>query len=178
MRKKRKSPHILRFKAFSLGEMEREKVSKCVAFLLPTRKHSRPHTLDGARFAYSLFSPLSHSLYPPPAAEIFRNNVPQIGNFSEQRSSNFLEECFIESAFLLFYISLLYLPKKAAHSSARDLLSGPRHESSNLLTAKKKDSLKTVLFLWRRRRDSNSRAGYPTYTLSRGASSAYLSTSP
>ena len=33
-------------------------------------------------------------------------------------------------------------------------------------------------FIWRRRRDSNSRAGYPTYTLSRGASSAYLSTSP
>ena len=31
---------------------------------------------------------------------------------------------------------------------------------------------------WRRRRDSNPRAGFPTYTLSRGASSAYLSTSP
>ena len=31
---------------------------------------------------------------------------------------------------------------------------------------------------WRRRRDLNSRAGYPTYTLSRGASSANLSTSP
>ena len=30
----------------------------------------------------------------------------------------------------------------------------------------------------RRRRDSNSRAGFPTYTLSRGASSTYLSTSP
>ena len=32
---------------------------------------------------------------------------------------------------------------------------------------------------WRRRRDLNSRAGLnPTYTLSRGASSANLSTSP
>ena len=31
---------------------------------------------------------------------------------------------------------------------------------------------------WRRRRDLNPRAGYPTYTLSRGASSANLSTSP
>ena len=30
----------------------------------------------------------------------------------------------------------------------------------------------------RRRRDLNPRAGLPTYTLSRGASSAYLSTSP
>ena len=28
-----------------------------------------------------------------------------------------------------------------------------------------------MLYFWRRRRDSNSRAGYPTYTLSRGASS-------
>ena len=35
-----------------------------------------------------------------------------------------------------------------------------------------------LYFIWRRRRDSNSRAGFPTYTLSRGASSAYLSTSP
>ena len=35
-----------------------------------------------------------------------------------------------------------------------------------------------VLFYWRRRRDSNSRAGYPTYALSRGASSTCLSTSP
>ena len=39
------------------------KVSKCVAFLLPTRKHSRFGTLDGARFRHSLFSPLSHSLF-------------------------------------------------------------------------------------------------------------------
>ena len=31
---------------------------------------------------------------------------------------------------------------------------------------------------WRRRRDLNSRAGFPTYALSRGASSANLSTSP
>jgi len=28
-----------------------------------------------------------------------------------------------------------------------------------------------MLLFWRRRRDSNSRAGYPTYALSRGASS-------
>ena len=31
---------------------------------------------------------------------------------------------------------------------------------------------------WRRRRDSNPRAGFPTYALSRGASSTCLSTSP
>ena len=28
-----------------------------------------------------------------------------------------------------------------------------------------------IVFFWRRRGDSNSRAGYPTYALSRGASS-------
>ena len=33
-------------------------------------------------------------------------------------------------------------------------------------------------FYWRRRRDSNPRAGFPTYALSRGASSTCLSTSP
>ena len=35
-----------------------------------------------------------------------------------------------------------------------------------------------TFFCWRRRRDSNSRAGSPTYALSRGASSTCLSTSP
>ena len=30
---------------------------------------------------------------------------------------------------------------------------------------------KGTCFFWRRRRDSNSRAGFPTYALSRGASS-------
>jgi hypothetical protein len=39
-------------------------------------------------------------------------------------------------------------------------------------------SIKICCLFWRRRRDSNSRAGFPTYTLSRGASSANLSTSP
>ncbi len=38
--------------------------------------------------------------------------------------------------------------------------------------------ISTKILKWRRRRDSNSRAGSPTYTLSRGASSANLSTSP
>ena len=37
---------------------------------------------------------------------------------------------------------------------------------------------KMTIKLWRRRRDLNPRAGFPTYTLSRGASSANLSTSP
>ena len=35
----------------------------------------------------------------------------------------------------------------------------------------KKKASRRMLFLWRRRRDSNSRAGFPTYALSRGASS-------
>ena len=37
---------------------------------------------------------------------------------------------------------------------------------------------KMTIKLWRRRRDLNPRAGYPTYALSRGASSANLSISP
>ncbi len=38
--------------------------------------------------------------------------------------------------------------------------------------------IKMTIIHWRRRRDLNPRAGFPTYTLSRGASSANLSTSP
>ena len=38
-------------------------------------------------------------------------------------------------------------------------------------SAKKIATLLGWLFFWRRKRDSNSRAGFPTYTLSRGASS-------
>ena len=34
-----------------------------------------------------------------------------------------------------------------------------------------KSIAEAMLFSWRRRGDSNSRAGYPTYALSRGASS-------
>ena len=34
-----------------------------------------------------------------------------------------------------------------------------------------RNSIKITVDLWRRRGDSNSRAGYPTYALSRGASS-------
>ena len=41
----------------------------------------------------------------------------------------------------------------------------------SLFFASKKEVSKTIPLFWRRRRDSNSRAGYPTYALSRGASS-------
>ena len=51
---------------------------------------------------------------------------------------------------------------------------GSRRSSSK---QKVKRQPKQVAF-WRRRRDLNSRAGFPTYALSRGASSANLSTSP
>ena len=44
--------------------------------------------------------------------------------------------------------------------------------------AKRKTASQCDTVFWRRRRDLNSRAGYPAYTLSRGASSANLSTSP
>ena len=43
---------------------------------------------------------------------------------------------------------------------------------------KKRNTRKGIPFFWRRRKDLNLRAGYPTYTLSRGASSPleYFST--
>ena len=53
-----------------------------------------------------------------------------------------------------------------------------RHLVQSSFSTSKNATLWGGIFTWRRRRDSNSRAGYPTYTLSRGASSAYLSTSP
>ena len=40
-----------------------------------------------------------------------------------------------------------------------------------IYTKRKSTKKKSLCFFWRRRRDSNSRAGYPTYALSRGASS-------
>ena len=43
---------------------------------------------------------------------------------------------------------------------------------------KKKPLNKAVFLFWRSRRDLNSRAALTTYTLSRGASSANLSTTP
>ena len=49
---------------------------------------------------------------------------------------------------------------------------------SSLCVFNTSDLRNRVLNEWRRRRDLNPRAGFPTYTLSRGASSANLSTSP
>ena len=42
---------------------------------------------------------------------------------------------------------------------------------SLLLQKTEKTATYVTVFFWRSRRDLNSRAGYPTYTLSRGASS-------
>ncbi len=47
---------------------------------------------------------------------------------------------------------------------------GVLHQYS--FTNKKRYRESDTVFCWRRWRDLNSRAGYPTYTLSRGASSA------
>ena len=62
----------------------------------------------------------------------------------------------------------LYPPQAAVVFLARAFVARVR-----VLTASqnKKDTLLGVFFIWRRRRDSNSRAGFPTYALSRGASS-------
>ena len=54
----------------------------------------------------------------------------------------------------------------------------PYRRASSNPGANKKDLLLQVFLVWRRRRDLNSRAALTTYTLSRGASSANLSTSP
>lgn len=43
--------------------------------------------------------------------------------------------------------------------------------NSNLFLYIKKDTQKNGCLFWRRRRDSNSRVGFPAYALSRGASS-------
>ena len=57
------------------------------------------------------------------------------------------------------------------------LLRGRSRSRRSSSKQKVKRQPKQVAF-WRRRRDLNSRAGFPTYALSRGASSANLSTSP
>ena len=64
--------------------------------------------------------------------------------------------------------------------SLRYLRLGARLKSAFLLRQKKKmlNTRMGIEHFWRRRKDLNLRAGYPTYTLSRGASSANLSTSP
>ena len=46
-----------------------------------------------------------------------------------------------------------------------------RRSGSSPIFAKQKTTLSGGFFVWRRRRDLNPRAGFPTYALSRGASS-------
>ena len=73
------------------------------------------------------------------------------------------------------------LPASSAGRGRNFSLSCRNRRSSStllLLNHEKGHIFRCVLFTWRRKRDSNSRAGYPTYALSRGASSAYLSISP
>ena len=64
------------------------------------------------------------------------------------------------------------------HRLARSRLSAPdrcataqKQKISPAPKKQKKTATKVTVFFWRSRRDLNSRAGYPTYTLSRGASS-------
>ncbi len=47
-----------------------------------------------------------------------------------------------------------------------------------LFYQKQRDTKMVSLCFWRRRRDSNSRTSFPAYSLSRGAPSTYLGTSP
>ena len=72
---------------------------------------------------------------------------------------------------------LASLTSKLVDSSARRYLRRIRFAGratggkSLLLQKTEKTATYVTVFFWRSRRDLNSRAGYPTYTLSRGASS-------
>ena len=64
------------------------------------------------------------------------------------------------------------LPSSATGSGRRlRPLAGARREARGTRAAKQKQTPFGVCFVWRSRRDSNPRAGFPTYALSRGASS-------
>ena len=75
---------------------------------------------------------------------------------------------------------------RASRNAMRDFIAIPYNARGALIPYQacgmdKKEATfgrQKLLLFWRRRRDLNSRAGYPTYALSRGASSANLSTSP
>ena len=76
------------------------------------------------------------------------------------------------------YCPTFFLASSATGSAQKRCSLAGTGTSSKSLPETKKTSTFVLAFLFRRRRDLNSRAGYPTYTLSRGASSANLSTSP
>ena len=69
---------------------------------------------------------------------------------------------------ILLVSSLVRLASSAPRRRFGSLPPTPRRGA---LVSHKKRHPERCLFLWRRRGDSNSRAGYPTYALSRGASS-------
>ena len=66
-----------------------------------------------------------------------------------------------------FANSLFYVPFAPQKDGRRVRVSPNKF----IYTKRKSTKEKSLCFFWRRRRDSNSRAGYPTYALSRGASS-------
>ena len=80
----------------------------------------------------------------------------------------------------LLVFSLFAFPSSATCGGHAQTPAGSRRSSSNQFSAQKQKSTskRICFFAWRSRRDLNSRAGFPTYALSRGASSANLSTTP
>ena len=70
----------------------------------------------------------------------------------------------VEFASRTVYFMSLFAPQK----DGRRVRVSP---NKFIYTKRKSTKKKSLCFFWRRRRDSNSRAGYPTYALSRGASS-------
>ena len=78
------------------------------------------------------------------------------------------------------FIAVAFAPLEKCRNSPPDCFFVAQCVASQLLRShfwfesllqKKKALQKQCFFFWRRRRDSNPRAGFPTYALSRGASS-------
>ena len=83
--------------------------------------------------------------------------------------------CEIESYRFLWNEINPYITRRKAYFTLRSNISRTKCISQirkDLFRWKKHQScIKIDAFFWRRRRDSNPRAGFPTYALSRGASS-------
>ncbi len=83
-----------------------------------------------------------------------------------------------------FFDHLRWCPKNPAvletpqSARLRRAAASTNSTSSHSPSPPNKKEIRMYLFFWRRRRDSNSRTSFPAYSLSRGAPSTYLGTSP
>ena len=115
----------------------------------------------------------SHSLHPPPAAVVFlaRAFVARVRVslcIKQKRYPRGISFLFGAEGETRKALPCVCFANNRLCSASP---SGVRVSPPTFLHKRKKDIPKDILFSWRRRRDSNSRAGFPTYALSRGASS-------